>query len=313
MKAKFIFPIFVTAILFTGKVNAQIIPYEAETDVYLYSEFEVDASAEFEIRIEKEEYCKGEGDLSGKYLSILTYNIWKNNRKLAVHADVIKCSNADVVAVQEILGARNFRRLKNLTGLDGQMCVTVNIPFFQYGIVMLWKPELGPPIEIENVRIRSLPTDHDRRRAFIIAEFEDFCFVSTHYSTYWRDRIRMSDSILNHPITVRCINVGKPMFIAGDMNAQPDEDGVKRLEDNGFEVLNDKGGRVWNDNKGGGRYEYPQESATRNNSMIDLIIGNKQNPPNYEVILRGIPYCFQRDWINVVSDHFPYRVVVRLK
>jgi len=310
MKVKLIFSILVVAVLFVGKVNAQIIPYEAETDGYLYSEFEVEASAEFEIQIEKE-YCKEKEKSSGKYLSILTYNIWKNNRKLTVHADVIKCSGADVVAVQEILGARNFRRLKNLTGLDGQMCVTLNIPFFQYGIAMLWRPELGPPMEIENVKIRSSRNDADRRRAYIIAEFADFCFVATHFSLYQGDRIRMTDSIINHPITRRCISVGKPVFVAGDINAQPFQPTIARFEEAGFEVLNNTARTdEYQTRPSRQLHEKRYKDATRaSGAMIDLILGH---PSGQEILVRDIP-CFPKDWLMVVSDHFPYRVVVRLK
>ena len=158
--------------------------------------------------------------------------------------------------------------------------------------------------------------DHDRRRAFIIAEFEDFCFVSTHYSLYRNDRIRMSDSIINHPIAVRCINTRKPIFIAGDINEQPFEnDAMLRFRTAGFEVLNDTT-RTNEPQVRPSRHlnERRYKDATRaSGAMIDLILGYRQNPPNYEIFLRGVPYCFPKEYFMVMSDHFPYWVVVRLK
>lgn len=88
-------------------------------------------------------------------LNIMTYNLGPSNKSeyYIKHADVISSSGADIIALQEVRGNPNFNRLKNITGLKGEMCVTkgkIIWPFDwaaeDYGICVFWNPSLGTPV-----------------------------------------------------------------------------------------------------------------------------------------------------------------------
>jgi len=241
-------------------------------------------------------------------LNIMTYNVQR--KKYRPHAEVIKSSGADVVSIQEVGGQRKFNILKNETGFKGKMCVTLNVvDVYKYGIVLLWnETKLGKPIAVTNHKIETPKDKTDSKRAYIIAEFNDFCVIATHLSTNADENKKMVEAILKEDVIK---NYRKPVYIAGDLNPRPKAgdsprpDGYetkKALVDAGFEMLS---------NTDKNDPEYYNKHATRpNGSQPDLILGYNQHP-NREIIWRGVPDGADRTF--TISDHLPYVVKVKYK
>ena len=240
-------------------------------------------------------FTKVKAQIEHDTLTIMTYNIQKQS--YSENGKVIASVKPDVVAVQEIrtILSSNFSTLKKETGLDGTACATVGSTFLNsyYGIGLLWNPKLGTPT-IKKVKIKSSKEDTDPQRAYILAEFKDFCIISTHYSLSLPDQIIMTNTILNDEIVQNCINSGKPIYIAGDLNPREDCASLKLFAANGFEILNDM--------------DSPKHATRESGAKPDLILEKNPNP-NREVIYRGVPDSADRTY--TISDHLPY--VVRIK
>lgn len=264
-----------TQVIESGKVS-----FMAEEEIVLNPGFEIKDGAAFEATVERDSF---------HLITMLTYNLWGTHThyEIEIHGMVIERSKAAVVAVQEVWRPYNFKKLKCITGLKGNMYATIA---GLYGIGMLWNPDIvGNPIQKTYKKIKT-PNDNDKKRAYMVAEFRDFCFVSTHYSTNADHRTKMTNKILNNALVKKCLNSGKPVYIAGDMNARPDENPIKLFTDNGFVVLNDE-------------------------SMIDLILEYNKNP--YHKIMERGRHCApftEEIWEDQkISDHKPYRVKVKIK
>ena len=273
-----------TQIISSGKTD-----YWAENEIVLNPGFEVKADATFTANMERD---------SLHHVKMLTYNLWGNHSDYTEHAKVIKNSGADVVSVQEVKYETNFDKLKEGSGLSGKMCATINVLGIKYGIGMLWNENVvGAPIETKEEVIPT-PTDidiDDKKRGFIVAEFQDFCFVATHYGLKDENKLKQSNAILNNTLVQKCFNSRKPVYIAGDLNDEPDKASIIKLKDNGFEVLNKIGDPT---------------HATLWGTHIDLIL-ERNSKPDHKTIERGIPVETGDSW--TLSDHFPYMVRVKVK
>ena len=240
-------------------------------------------------------FTKVKAQIEHDTLTIMTYNIQKQS--YSENGKVIASVKPDVVVVQEIrdILSSNFSTLKKETGLDGTACATVGSTFLNsyYGIGLLWNPKLGTPT-IKKVKIKSSKADPDSQRAYILAEFKNFCIISTHYSLVPTDQIMMTNTILNDEIVQNCINSGKPIYIAGDLNPREEDNraSLQLFAANGFEILNDM--------------DSPKHATRESGGRPDLIL---EKNPNREIIYRGVPDSADRTY--TISDHLPY--VVRIK
>lgn len=270
----------------TQLINSGKTTYIAGNEIVLNPGFEVKPGAEFEAIVEND---------SLNHLTLMTYNIKKQS--YSENGGVIKLSGADVVAVQEIIfGTNNFTTLKNAAEMEGEGCATYLTTLAGYGIALLWKASFGAPINYKAKKIKSSSADADRHRAYIIAEFSDFCIVSTHYSLVQSDRNTMTNTILSENIIVNCKNSGKPIYIAGDFNEEPNGEAIGIFINNGnFEVLNNI---------------IPSHATRPSGTHIDLILEDNNNL-NHKIIDRGIPAA--ADTTYTLSDHLPYVVKVKLK
>ena len=241
-------------------------------------------------------------------LTIMTYNLHK--KKYREHAEIIKSSGADIVAVQEVAGQSKFNLLKDKTGFKGKMCATANIlGVYKYRFALLWnETKLGKPIAVTCHTIKTPKDKYDHKRGYIVAEFNDFYVIATHLSTNVDENKKIVEAILKEDIIV---NYQKPVFIAGDLNPRP-KDGNPRESDSyetvaalkakGFEMLN---------NTDRNDPEYYTKHATRpSGGQPDLILGYNQNP-NREIIDRGVPADADRTF--TISDHLPYVVKIKFK
>ena len=282
----------------TQVIESGTTTYLAEEDVVLNAGFEVKAGAEFEVMFDRDSF---------HIVNLMTYNIWiRSTNKYKDHANVIKKSKADVVSVQEIKGETRFNNiLKKNCGYEGTMCVTTTKDSHKYGIGMLWNPNtMEKPIDIDSKTVTTPNDGSDPKRAYIVAEFRDFCFVATHYSLDQEHRKEMTNQILQHRIVQKCTAMGKPVYVAGDMNEQPEDDAIKIFTDNGYQVLN-----ILDDYNHATR---PQRYIDK--KYIDLILEYNKTP-YHKIIDRGIPIPQkERDtWIDNISDHFPYSVKLKVQ
>ncbi len=270
--------------------------YWAEDEIVLENGFELKNGAEFNAFIEPD---------SVHHVKFMTYNLHGNHTKYEKHAKVIKDANPDVVAIQEVRGNKNFEILKEESGYSGNRCFTVAI--VHYGIGILWKPEtVGYPIDKSYNKVKTDDYWYEKHRAYMVAEFQDFCFISTHYSQNQEGRIKMSRKILGNTLVQKCRNNGKPIYMAGDMNEGYYDPAIKMLTDDGFEVLNNVKRNI----------DSTYVDATRESgSMIDLILEHNINP-YHKTISRGVPMdSIQKVQFfkEGISDHLPYRVKVKIK
>lgn len=241
-------------------------------------------------------------------ITIMTYNIEKRYYKQ--HGRIIASASPDVVAVQELHEAphtSNFHKLLAETGIRGVFkttCLRLDAFNAKYGIALLYNENtVGKPIKITTKRIKKLKgsTDADVKRAYIIAEFRDFIFISAHFANDVNDRLNMASSILSEDFVQ---NYRKPIYIAGDLNEKPNgEDSrhqaVQLFKQNNFTVLNDTTVEA------SGKYKH----ATRaSGAMIDLILEYNTNP-NRKTEYRDV----HPDATYDTSDHLPYIVKVKLK
>jgi len=243
-------------------------------------------------------------------LIIMTYNLQKQEYRQ--HAEIMRTIGADIVAVQEIFGfgKRNFNVLRKETGLEGKMCATINIMgLFRYGIALLWNEEsLGKPISVKCYRIRTPKDNNDPRRAYILAEFNDFFVISTHFSTNVDENKKMVEAILSKDFIV---NYRKPVFIAGDLNPRPR--GGNPRETDGFETitaLKAKGFEMLNNTDRNDPEFLAKHATTQGGGQPDLVLGLNQNP-NREIIDRGIPANADRTF--TILDHLPYLVKIKIR
>lgn len=181
-------------------------------------------------------YSQENGARESNTLRIMNYNI-RNGKGLddvtnyQRTADVINKVRPTVVALQEV---------DSVTGRSGQTDVlrvlgekTLMYPTYapaidydggKYGIGILSKEKpLGS-------RSLSLP-GREEKRALLIVEFETYIYCCTHFSLTNEDRLSSLDIIRKE-----AVKANKPLFIAGDLNAHPDSEVIKELQ-NDFVIL----------------------------------------------------------------------------
>jgi endonuclease/exonuclease/phosphatase family metal-dependent hydrolase len=200
-------------------------------------------------------------------------------------AEVIGRVNPDLVAVQEVDSAAERSRgvfvLKEIAGYVSMHYVFGAAIGFQggkYGVGILSKEK---PL---NCRTVPLP-GREEARVLLIAEFSSYVFCCTHLSLTEEDRNR-SVSIIREAVR----GVGKPLFLAGDMNSRP-ESLTQQLLRESFTILNDP--------------LTPTFPAVEPGECIDYIYGYK-NGYMYPVCKRGVLTEEQ-----TASDHLPLYVDVK--
>jgi endonuclease/exonuclease/phosphatase family metal-dependent hydrolase len=227
-------------------------------------------------------------------ITIVTYNLYRSfphntqSDRIPQFASIIKSCNPDLVALQEVRGADNLNQLKNAIQIEGKRFNTMLL----YGIGLLWNSRLGTPKITSKSISPSIHSTDTETRAYMIAEFEDFYFISTHYSTDANERNKMSADIITFAKTTT-----KPVYIAGDLNATPNEQSIIYLTNNNFVLLNDINHKTY--------------SVIAPSKLIDLILGYKKNSTSHSIVSRGIP-VFPNEEMKSISDHFPYYVTVNI-
>ena len=148
-------------------------------------------------------------------------------------AELIKKFNPDWVAIQEI--DRNTKRaghvdqtavLAKMCGMTGTFVKKVDRPDGDYGLAILSKET---PLSVSKI----LMPGSSHTRCVEIVEFRDYIVACTHFPLKEWHRLRAAE-IVRLNLTER----GKPVFIAGDFNAEPESPEIAELK-KGFTILSD--------------------------------------------------------------------------
>lgn len=226
-----------------------------------------------------------------KDLRILSYNVRNgigidDKKDFDRTANVIANSMADVVAIQE---------LDSVTGRSGNLYVlkelanralyhytyapAISYDGGKYGIGIMSKQK---PIA---TRYIALPGREEARVA-LITEFPDYVFCCTHLS------LTPEDQLLSVPLITEALKqYNKPVFLAGDLNAEPDSETMKKFADS-FNVLSNTK-----------QATYPADEPK---DCIDYILALKRTT-DCSVLRNGVVNA------PVESDHRPLFADVKLK
>ncbi len=231
-------------------------------------------------------------------LRIVSYNVHNcigtdGKRRYERIVDVIDRSAPDVIALQELdsMTIRHRRdvlgELSRRTGLHATYAPAIRIGNGRYGIGLLSREV---PLTVRRIPLPGA----EERRMLLVAEFERYVVLCTHFSLTEADRMASAGIILD---AVRGID--KPLFLAGDMNDTPGSPMQRLLTEGPFDPARTTGipGRFTILNN--------PDLPTYKSVCIDFIYGF-DNGALWEVVDRGvIPE-------PVASDHHPVWVDVRL-
>lgn len=232
-------------------------------------------------------------------ITMMSYNIKGHSitdTRLDNIAKVINYNMPDIVAVQEVdnrsvigLKKDNLGYLATATGMFSNFYPLVGT---YYGIGLLSKTK---PLSIENRTYTRGENSTDKEdRGIIIAEFEYYYFISTHYSLNADDRDTATADIIKF-----AKSADKPVFVAGDFNAAPTYRAMVTFKNNGFKILNDIS-----------QYTFPSNEPTQ---CIDMIIYYDSTQQfNFNVTESGVALSGGVDITNsdVTSDHLPVFVTL---
>lgn len=217
-------------------------------------------------------------------LKILSYNVRNcvgldRNTDYNRVADIIRRINADVVAIQELDSATNRSKgmvvlgeLAEKTGMFATYGASIDFQGGKYGVGMLTREK---PISWQRIPLPG----KEERRSLLLVEMKDFVVCSTHLSLTAEDRMT-SVQIINEATS----KFSKPVFLAGDLNTEPETPVMKSLEEK-WMVLNNLSD-----------FSFPADTP---NKCIDYILLLKKEDCRLEVLDSRV------EAETVASDHRP--------
>ena len=223
-------------------------------------------------------------------LKLMSYNIKNANGMDNVCnfqriANVINNASPDVVAIQEVDSMTNRSGQKYVLGeiadrtqMHGYFAPAIDYDGGKYGIGLLTKQV--------PLRLQTLPLPgREEARTLILAEFADYIYCCTHMSLTEEDRMKSLELVKAFTSSST-----KPLFLAGDMNAEPESGFIKELQKD-FQILSNPK-----------QHTFP---APDPKETIDYIAMLKQNAKGFAVISAKV--------INepMASDHRPILVELR--
>ena len=223
-------------------------------------------------------------------LKLMSYNIKNANGMDNVCnfqriANVINNTSPDVVAIQEVDSMTNRSGQKYVLGeiaertqMHGYFAPAKDYDGGKYGIGLLTKQV--------PLRLQTLPLPgREEARTLILAEFADYIYCCTHMSLTEEDRMKSLELVKAFTSSST-----KPLFLAGDMNAEPESGFIKKLQKD-FQILSNPK-----------QHTFP---APDPKETIDYIATLKQNAKGFAVISAKV--------INepMASDHRPILVELR--
>lgn len=223
-------------------------------------------------------------------LKLMTYNIKNANGMDDVCnfqriANVINNASPDVVAIQEVdsMTKRSGQKyvlgeIAGRTQMHAYFAPAIDFDGGKYGIGLLTRQV--------PVRLQTIPLPgREEARALVLAEFEDYIYCCTHMSLTEEDRMESLKIVKSFTTPYK-----KPLFLAGDMNAEPESDFIKELQKD-FQLLSNPK-----------QHTYP---APEPKETIDYIAALKSNANGVALISAQV--------LNepMASDHRPILVELR--
>lgn len=163
-------------------------------------------------------------------LRLMTYNIRNANGMDGVCsfqriANVINNASPDVVAIQEVDSMTNRSSRKYVLGeiaertqMHGYFAPAIDYDGGKYGVGLLTK---RVPLRLQTIPLPG----REEARTLLLAEFEDYIYCCTHLSLTEEDRMQSLQILKTFAAGSK-----KPFFLAGDMNAEPESEFIKRLQ-----------------------------------------------------------------------------------
>jgi endonuclease/exonuclease/phosphatase family metal-dependent hydrolase len=202
-------------------------------------------------------------------------------------ADIIDTANPDVAAIQELdsmtsryPGRYALGELADLTGMHATYAPAIDHLGGKYGIGILSKER---PLSHHAVPLPGA----EEPRVLLIAEFEDYFVGCTHFSLTAESRLQSAAIIKQE-----AARLGKPFFLAGDFNAEPDSEVIQAIETD-FTPLNDT--------------SMPTLPASEPSVCIDYIFVYNRNVESFDVLATEVVTE------PVASDHRPVTATIRYK
>ena len=202
-------------------------------------------------------------------------------------ANIIARITPDAVALQELDSATHrsngvvvLDTLASSTNMYKTYGASIAYQGGKYGIGVLSKER---PL---SSKVVALP-GREERRSLLIVELKDFVICCTHFSLTEEDRIA-SVEIIQKTLKV----FSKPIFIAGDFNAVPSSEEIKKIEENWLMLNNPANPTI------------PSNSPKK---CIDYVFASKFTGSTFlvkQTVVENEP---------VASDHLPVWVEVELK
>lgn len=141
--------------------------------------------------------------------------------------DIINWADPDFVALQEVdlNTVRSGRddqvgRLAKGTGMYGTFVDAIDRSKGKYGIGLLSREK---PLSVKRVQLPG----SEERRVMMIAEFSKCYVVNAHFSLTPADRVTSAGMLI-----YECMNISKPILIAGDLNETPNSSAISLLKQN---------------------------------------------------------------------------------
>lgn len=224
-------------------------------------------------------------------LRLMTYNI-KNATGMddvcnfQRVANVINNASPDVVAIQEVDSVTNRSNRKYVLGelaertrMHAYFAPAIDFDGGKYGIGLLTKQV---PLRLQTIPLPG----REEARALILAEFDNYIYCCTHLSLTEEDRMKSLEIVKAFTSSSH-----KPLFLAGDMNAEPESPFIKELQKD-FQILSNPQQRT---------FPAPAPEET-----LDYIVALKSNANGFAVVSAWV--------LNepVASDHRPVVVELRM-
>lgn len=207
----------------------------------------------------------------------------------------ITCMEPHVLALQELdngTSAHSENQIYELAiraGMSYQYCKTIDSGSGEYGIGMLYDSSLDTPTFYSG----DLPGVEARK--FLVAEFDEFVFIATHFCHKSDDNRTESMQIITDYVDETYGSSTKPVYLGGDLNESSLSSDMGKVLTASWSVISINSGTYFN-----------TSSPTR----IDYILVYEGNNPEYEVLGTAIP-VYQDVNFNNLSDHYP--VIVDIK
>jgi endonuclease/exonuclease/phosphatase family metal-dependent hydrolase len=227
-----------------------------------------------------------------KGFTILTYNVRNckgldNITDYRRVAEVINRIRPSIVALQELdsatLRSNGIVVLDELAVLTGMYPVygpSIDFQGGKYGVGILTKER---PLRWWSVPLPG----REESRSLLVVELKDVIICCTHFSLNEYDRME-SAGIINDLFT----DTGKPVILAGDLNATPESEVIKRLEEK-WTMLNDRDVPT-----------FPADNAVRCIDYIFVLKGGETTVLSAGARVEQEP---------VASDHLPVWVKFRIR